>query len=135
MALLNWSNEYSVEVQTIDKEHQTLFSMLNELHDAMRVGKGSQVVPTILKRLVAYTREHFVNEESLMMRARYPDFITHKGEHEKLTNEVVKIMRDLEAGEAVLSVGLLDFLRDWLQRHILGCDKKYSTCLRTAGVR
>jgi hemerythrin len=30
MALLDWSNQYSVEVQSIDRQHQQLFAMLNE---------------------------------------------------------------------------------------------------------
>lgn len=135
MALLDWKNEYSVEVQSIDKEHQKLFSMLNELHDAMQSGKGSQVAPEILKRLVAYTREHFAYEESMMKRAKYPDFVNHKAEHDKLTDAVVKTVQEFESGKAVLSIELLTFLRKWLQTHILGCDKKYSAPMRAAGIR
>ncbi len=135
MALLNWSREYSVEVQSIDKEHQKLFGMLNELHDAMKVGKGSEIAPAVLKRLVAYTCEHFANEEGMMVRTRYPDYARHKVEHDKLTSEVVNIVHDFDAGKVVLSMKLLDFLRAWLQSHILGCDKKYSSHLQAAGIR
>ena len=135
MAILNWSNEYSVEVVSIDREHQTLFSMLNELHDAMKAGKGSTLVPLILIRLVTYTREHFANEEKLMSRARYPDIGRHKAEHDKLTGEVEKTMQDFEDGKTVLSMDLLDFLCNWLQDHIAGCDKKYSASMLAAGVR
>jgi hemerythrin len=134
MALLNWSKEYSVEVQSIDKEHQKLFDMLNELHDAMKVGKGSQIAPAVLKRLVAYTCEHFAHEENMMLRARYPDFPKHKVAHDNLTREVSQILRDFEAGEVVLSMKLLDFLRNWLQSHIMGCDKQYSGHPQAAGI-
>ncbi len=134
MALLNWSGEYSVEVQSIDKEHQKLFDMLNELHDAMKVGKGSVVAPEILKRLIAYTCEHFAHEEGIMVRTRYPDYARHKAEHDKLTSEVTNIVHDFEAGKVVLSMKLLDFLRAWLQAHILGCDKRYSRHLQAAGI-
>ena len=41
MALLTWTTEYSVAVEAIDKQHQKLFAMLNELHDAMKSGKGA----------------------------------------------------------------------------------------------
>jgi hemerythrin len=135
LAILNWSNEYSVEVLSIDKEHKTLFAMLNELHDAMKAGKGSAVVPVILKRLVVYTREHFAHEEKLMSRARYPDIVRHKAEHDQLTGEVVKTVQDFEDGKTVLSIDLLEFLRSWLQEHIVGWDKKYSSSMLAAGVR
>lgn len=135
MALLTWSTDYSVEVETIDKQHQKLFAMLNELHDAMKAGKGSLVAPAILKRVVAYTREHFSDEEGMMIRAHYPDFVSHKALHDKLTGEVVAIVKDFEAGKVVLSMKLLDFLSKWLQSHIVGCDKKYTVYLQAAGIR
>jgi hemerythrin len=135
MALVNWSTDYSVGVNSIDKQHQILFDMLNNLHDAMKTGKGSKLAPTILKNLVQYTREHFANEEKLMSQAAYADFAGHKAEHDKLTGEVLQIVQDSEAGKLVLSMKLQDFLRNWLQAHILGSDKKYTASLQAAGVR
>jgi hemerythrin len=126
---MNWSTDYSVEVDSIDKQHRKLFEMLNELHDAMKAGKGTQLAPSILKNLVRYTREHFADEERLMIQARYPDFARHQAEHEKLTREVMIMEHSLASGEVVLSMKLVQFLRTWLQEHILGCDKKYMTYL------
>ena len=135
MALLSWSDDYSVAVESIDKQHRKLFEMLNDLHDAMKAGKGSQMAPLILKNLVQYTREHFANEENLMVRSHYPDYARHKAEHDKLTGEVVRMVRELEAGGVAQSVNLQDFLCQWLQAHICGCDKKYGAHLQAAGVR
>jgi len=136
MPLLSWSDKFSVEVQSIDKQHQKLFAMLNELHDAMRAGKGRQLVPAILERLVDYTHEHFAAEEALMKQAKYPDFASHKAEHEKLKNEVAKMLKDAEhdGDWSTLSLPLLDFLRNWLQSHIVNRDKHYTAHLRTAGI-
>ncbi len=129
MALLNWSTEYSVEVEEIDKQHQKLFAMLNELHEAMKSGKGSQTAPRILKKLVEYACEHFSLEEALMAQAHYPELARHKAEHDKLTGEVAKMLQDIESGKTVLSMKLQQFLRSWLTDHIAGCDKKYTSYL------
>jgi hemerythrin len=129
MALLNWTTEYSVEVDSIDRQHQKLFLMLNQLHDAMRVGKGAELAPSILVELLRYTREHFADEERMLIQARYPDFARHKAEHKKLNSEVAQMVQDIENGKAVLSMDLVEFLRTWLQEHILGRDKKYMTYL------
>jgi len=134
MALLEWSNEYSVKIKSIDNQHMKLFAMLNTLHDAMKSGQGTKLTPEILKSLVQYTREHFGGEESMMGRTRYPSFDSHKAEHDKLTGEVVRMVRDFEAGNAVLSMDLLEFLRHWLQNHIIACDKKYTAHLQAAGI-
>ena len=125
MALLTWSTEYSVEVEAIDKQHQKLFAMVNELHDAMKAGKGTQTAPRILKKLVEYVCEHFALEEAMMAEAHYPELARHKAEHDKLTSEVAKMLQDIESGKTVLSMKLLQFLRSWLQDHIAGVDKKY----------
>jgi hemerythrin len=129
MALLSWSTEYSVEVESIDEQHQQLFAMLNELHDAMKAGKGTEQAPLVLKKLAEYVCEHFAWEEALMAKAGYPDLARHKAEHDKLTNEVAKMLQELESGKTVLSMKLQGFLRSWLQEHILGCDKKYVSYL------
>ena len=34
-----------------------------------------------------------------------------------------------------MSMQLLDFLKEWLQKHILNTDKQYSRLLQAAGVR
>jgi hemerythrin len=135
MALLDWKNEYSVDIQSIDKQHKKLFDMINQLHDAMKSGVGAKFVPVILNSLVSYTRDHFADEEKLMRQAAYPAYTTHKAEHDKLTSEVVKLVQDMEAGRCTMSMQLLEFLRDWLQKHILSTDKQYSSQLQAAGVR
>ncbi len=136
MPLLTWDDKFSVDVQSIDKQHQKLFAMLNELYDAMTQGKGSQLAPAILERLIDYTQEHFAAEEALMKQARYPDFASHKAEHEKLKAEIAKIMTDAEGpgGRSVLGIPLLNFLRTWLQTHIAHRDKAYTCHLRAAGI-
>ena len=134
MALFNWSDKYSVDVPSIDKQHQKLIGMLNELHDAMQAGKGSQSAPAILGRLVDYTQEHFAAEEALMKKARYSDFANHKAEHDKLKDEVVKMLKNFESGKSVLSIELQDYLRNWLQSHILNRDKRYAADMRAAGI-
>ena len=57
MALLEWKDDYSVNVQKIDREHQQLFSMINALHEAIVAGEGSKVGAPILEDLVEYTRD------------------------------------------------------------------------------
>jgi len=135
MALLNWKNEYSVGVPSIDGQHHKLFDMLNQLHEAMKSGVGAKVVPVILNNLISYTRDHFSDEEQSMRQAGYPAYVAHKAEHDKLADEVVRLVKDMEAGGIAMSVEILSFLQQWLQTHILSADKKYSSHMKAAGIR
>jgi len=40
MALFDWNDQLSVGVAEIDKQHQELVKLINDLHEAMREGAG-----------------------------------------------------------------------------------------------
>ena len=66
MPLITWTDELSVSVKDLDSQHQKLFDLVNELHEAMRSGKGKEAVGSILNRLADYTKTHLFYEERLM---------------------------------------------------------------------
>jgi hemerythrin len=134
MALLTWGDKYSVGVREFDKQHQRLVEMINALHDAMSVGKGKDVLGTILEELIQYTANHFAAEERFMHSYRFQGYAAHKAEHEKLTTKVLDFQKDFAAGKIGVTVILMGFLRDWLTHHILESDKKYAVCLQTQPV-
>lgn len=43
MALMTWSSAFSVKIKQFDDQHIKLVNMVNELHDAMKEGKGNEV--------------------------------------------------------------------------------------------
>lgn len=135
LELVHWSAECSVDVSLLDEQHHVLFGLINELHEAMIEKNGKLVVPSILKRLLDYTRTHFSTEEDFMIRTKYPDFIEHKVAHEKLVAELVLMCREFEQGERHLSTKLLGFLRNWLRLHILNMDKQYAKHMNAAGIK
>jgi len=134
MTLIKWKDEFSVSVQSLDAQHKILIEMSNELYLAMRDGKGSHVAPDVLAKLVVYARKHFDGEEKLMLQANYPEYESHKAEHEKFAAEVKNMIQQIEEGKIANSIKLLDFLQKWLQTHILTVDKKYSSFLQDAGI-
>ena len=64
--------KYSVNIASIDAQHQKLFAIADELHEAMRNGQAGPVLAKTLDRLVQYTKTHFANEEGLMKIHGYP---------------------------------------------------------------
>lgn len=135
MALMEWRPEFSVSVRQLDDQHGKLVGMVNELHDAMRVGKGREVLGPILDALISYTASHFAEEERLMRQHGYPDLARHKSEHDKLTGQVLDLQRQYRSNGAVLSMTVMNFLRDWLVNHIQGEDRKYGPFFNGKGVR
>jgi len=132
--LITWSDRYSVGLATIDKEHQKLVSLVNQLYSAILAGDATAEASKVLDGLAAYTISHFAAEEALMKRYNFPGYTQHKAEHDKLVEQVRQFQSDLKAGKAKLSQELMSFLQTWLIGHILGVDKKYTTYLQAAGV-
>ena len=60
-----------------------------------------------------------------MQKFNYPAFNEHKAEHEKLTEEVLKLQKDYKEGKSLITMDTMNFLKSWLINHIEGTDKKY----------
>ncbi len=134
MPLIEWTNELSVNVRSIDEQHKKLIGMINDLHDAMREGKGSRITGDTVKNLIDYTKTHFAYEEQLMKSNGYPGFLAHKAEHEKMVARVLEFDRKIGESTTILPTELARFLKDWLTVHILNTDKRYGPFLAEKGV-
>jgi hemerythrin len=135
MAFFAWSETYNTGIGSIDTQHKRLVAMINELYEAMSSGKGKETVGKVLTELVGYTRTHFSFEEGLMSNNGYPDFPAHKEIHVKLIAKVEEYVDQFRSGQMVSSVSLSNFLKDWLQSHIQGTDKKYAPFLLEKSVK
>jgi hemerythrin len=135
MALLTWSSKYSVGVTALDSQHNVLFGILNDLHGAMLKGQAQTRTGPLLRKLVEYTRNHFSAEESMMVGTKYPGLAKHRVEHHELTRQVENYLTRFERGEVSLNLQLLNFLRDWLNNHIMKEDHQYGPWLNEHGVR
>lgn len=130
MALLDWSERYSVESHLMDQEHRKLFDLINELHAAMKEGRAKTVTSHVLDQLVSYTRTHFSDEERLMAVVGYPDLETHVAEHRKLTETVGRLNGEVKAGTVGITIEVMDFLQNWLTNHIMKVDRKYAPFMK-----
>lgn len=129
MSLFKWKDEYLVGQPEIDNQHKRLFQLADELHTAMTAGKGKDVMLKTLGDLIDYTKRHFAAEEALMLRSKYPGYPEHKAFHDKLTAQVVQFQTEFAAGKSIVSIQLLQFLKDWLQHHIAETDRKIAVYL------
>ena len=134
MAIIAWNPAYSVKVAEIDKQHQELVKMLNELFEAMSKGKGQDVLKPILTKMANYTVTHFGYEEKLMGQHQYPESPDHKAQHVAFIAKVTELMNKVKSGNTMITMEVGNFLKEWLVKHIGGTDKKFGAYLNTKGV-
>lgn len=135
MAFFEWKEEYSVDVPSVDKQHQKLVEMLNDLHESRRNGTATPTgTKKTIESLIAYVITHFNYEEQLMREHGYPEYEEHKRKHILMAKRVDEFASALEQGTTQSSAELAAFLKDWLQKHIQGTDKRYGPFLKDKGV-
>lgn len=134
MAIMQWNDSFSVNVAVIDGQHQKLVSMVNELHDSMKEGKGNEVLSKIIDGLIGYTGSHFQTEERYFEQYGYPEADAHKKEHAAFVKKVTDFKAGFEKGELSLTIEIMHFLSDWLRNHIKGSDKRYSKFFNDKGL-
>ncbi len=128
-----WSSAYSVNIKTIDDQHQELVNILNRLFIAVSKREGDKAIAGILDALMTYTQTHFALEERLMRQAKYKDIESHMEEHRKLIGELDQLCKKHLLEEKAIYFEMLNFLKAWLKEHIQGVDTKYSAALQQAG--
>ena len=128
--MFEWKPEYSVQIPEIDAQHQRLFALASNLHEAMAQGKGKTVLEQSLAQLVDYTKVHFAAEEQFMGKYQYPEAAPHKAQHDQLAAQVIELQKEFHAGNTTLSVSLMMFLKNWLEHHIARSDQQYSVYIR-----
>ncbi|MCE1188141.1 MAG: bacteriohemerythrin [Ignavibacteria bacterium] len=133
MPLINWADSMSVGIPEIDDQHKKLIDLTNLFYAAMNAGKSREVTGHIIAELVAYTEYHFSAEEQLMESRSYPGLEEHKKEHLKLTLQVKDLYVRHEKGNLIISMEIMNFLRDWLNNHIKESDRQYQRYFSRSG--
>jgi hemerythrin-like metal-binding protein len=130
MAIFEWDNSISLDIPVIDQQHRELLGCIGSLNDAVQRGEGGQVIGDVLLKLISYVCFHFEEEERLLLSCNYPDFADHRQEHDDFVKRLQETQEHFHDGEA-LSRSTLEFMSDWIVRHIRGTDQKYGPLLRS----
>ena len=132
---VEWKQEYSVGIDSIDQQHRKLLNLINQLQTAITHSTGEEFEREALDELVDYTKTHFSYEEGLMEENDYPDFKPHKEQHKKMVEEVERVLAQYQLDQETAMQNAVDFLKGWLINHINGTDKQYSEFLINKGVK
>ncbi|MDD3288172.1 MAG: bacteriohemerythrin [Alphaproteobacteria bacterium] len=134
--LLKWSNNYSIGIPSIDAQHMKIIDMLNILHVGIMSKRSKAALEIVIRDLIAYAETHFKYEEDIFEKIKYPERSLHISEHEALRKRVSEFQKKFEEGnDGTIALQLLNFLREWLIRHIQKEDKEYSSFLIANGIK
>jgi hemerythrin len=141
-----WKPEYAVDIDEIDAQHKKFFeycSGLVQLADPSSEGQHTNAdLVNMTFKVRTYGFWHFMDEEALMLKYKYPQMITHVREHnqyfvqffthiEKEYNifnlDITALMDEKSRSIAMF---LSDFAVGWLEQHIYDKDKSLADYLK-----
>jgi hemerythrin len=129
MAVLQWTEEMSVGVPELDADHKELIKVINQLAESSEDAARGTAIRQCLFALLRYAEYHFAREEKVLAACHYPEVREHKLEHRDFVARVNDLHRRFDDNPddalAVVNDELLNFLRDWLNHHILIEDMAY----------
>lgn len=115
---IQWTDDLSVGVEAMDAHHKKLVDLINQLHAAMRSGKGAGVLGATLEELGNYVEYHFSAEEKVMAKHGYSGLPKHKELHATFMASANDLRRRFSSGQQGLGSDVLTMLKDWLVNHI-----------------
>jgi len=135
---LVWREEYTVGVSELDRQHQIIIQLINELGAADqtpdRADTPAETIAGILDRLTDYVTTHFALEENYMERFDYGAYEGHLEEHLRYIRTIGDLTQDQMDRKDSVSAELIDFLNEWWINHILSEDKKYTKTFNDGGL-
>lgn len=129
MGLLHWEKRYSVGIEAVDHEHRELVELINRLHEQAKAQGSKMAVLGFFGDLYEAISAHFALEERFMREKGYDQLRQHKGDHERLLDEIRDIMEDYEVNDLFEERLLAQRLDAWFSRHFESHDARLHRAL------
>ncbi|HKL37353.1 MAG TPA: bacteriohemerythrin [Bacteroidales bacterium] len=135
MEFITWRDSYSVKVPSIDDQHKKLIGLINNLYTKFYEGLKKGDLETIFSELEQYAVYHFNYEERFMKLYGFKGFKEHQKEHESFREKIEEYKKNLDPQNNSQILDLVGFLKNWLLKHIMGTDRKYSDLFQKKGLK
>lgn len=129
---VQWDASYSVGNALLDRQHQKLLNLCNELQDCLEAEPQAARFRFhgILHELMQYAQVHFRTEEDLMQRCAYAELASHQLEHDAFEQQIA----DWAYAATMDSMNIAEvqrYIAQWWQSHILVSDMGYKGLLES----
>lgn len=135
--MFKWKENYSCNIEEIDKQHQRLLEIGSELSSLIRtkdVDNYDEIIQ-LLDELKKYTIYHFQTEEYLMEKHGFAGLAEHKMVHQNFIDKINEVAsKDIDENQKGVTMEILVFIADWIENHILKVDHMYKDFLNEKGV-
>lgn len=121
---ITWQDSFNTNVEIIDTQHKELFNLLALFGSACLMGEDKEIVSDFLFELEDYALNHFRDEEEYMIKLKGHVSKIHYEQHREFEKTLHDLKFDYVSENKPISKELLEYLRNWLQYHVIDLDQK-----------
>ena len=130
-----WKKEFELGIKSIDLQHKKLLDIGNKIHELLKrydeEGDVFDEINSVISELKDYTVYHFETEEALFLKYNYPDYESHKTEHDDFIQYLNSIdYSDIDEDQGDFIKELLAKIFNWIFNHIITTDFMYVDYLK-----
>lgn len=133
MSFLLLSEEFKTGLAEIDKPHEKICELLNDLRALIKAETDLQIIFNRIDNIISFIVEHQFSEEKLMLDYAYPRYTEHKKEHDGFYKTIRKLVVELKGAANVTSMDLLMVTRGpigWFFNHTAKLDKDLANFIK-----
>ena len=134
--MLEWTEDLSVGVDSIDEDHQAFFRVEPMLEEILASSDSarSMLIESVLNILEEYVEGHFLREQQALAAIDFPGLAVHIKAHDKFAEKVRAIIKDYRQGNLAVVESLGPLISDWITNHIKTMDRQYLGLLTNENV-
>jgi len=135
-----WKKEFELGINSIDEQHKILLEIGNRIHDLLTYHEDGDdnfdEIYSVIEELKDYTIYHFETEEDLFIKYNYPEYSTHKKEHDNFIAYIESVdLAGVDENQKLFLKELLGKIVQWVFNHIITTDFMYKDYLLKFGMR
>lgn len=131
MAQIEWSENYSVGNDAIDREHKHLIGRINQMYELLAQSDDALKIEIMLGQIQTDISAHFAFEELLMVEAAFAEYEEHRKDHETLLDHINDMVFNFSENPETGRQMLKDHLSNWFSRHFVTFDARLHNQLAT----
>ncbi len=132
--LIHWKTSFELGLKEIDQHHKKLVDLINLAYDSYVCNLPKDSIQQVIEELIDYAFIHFKFEEKHFEKFGYENTGDHIKEHQFFINKINQLQTDWNIGSTQKKQEVVDFLKKWLEHHIMNSDKKYVACFLKNGM-
>lgn len=140
--MIRWSNKLIVGHVEIDEDHRLLIDAMSDFNSRVALDSNVDQTLEIFDEICGFLKCHFENEERLQAEIDYVHRIEHAKEHQNILGQLHELRASFHKNSErigklcplEMAPVTVEFLSNWLGRHILEDDMKMRGCFDNARI-